>query len=110
MSDDMTYDETVKLEAMVEMKNKADSLYNDFCANVELRAKDYKGAGRFEVWSDSHNTIYVVAGGESFLFQCRFLHESYNITITPSCIFDGIKDDYKGVGHLASYIKQCKKQ
>lgn len=99
----MDYKETVELEENVKIKNKADGIYRGFMNNVKLNVRDFSD-GKFKVWSDSHNATYVSILNGVFTFQCRFLHESYNIDITPECIFSKIKSDYRGLGHLTCFI------
>jgi len=102
----MNYEETVELQKNIKIKDEAEKICRDFKDNVRLNAKDYMGDGRFKIWSDSHNAVYVQTGKESFEFQCRFLHETYNIAVTYNGVFDAIKRESRGIGHLKSHISR----
>lgn len=100
------YKQTIELENNINLKNKADKIYSDFLANVKLEPKNYKGDGRFVLWSDSHNSIYLKINSNCFEFQCRFLHETYNVVVTPSEIFTALKNKNRGVEHLISHVSK----
>lgn len=105
----MTYDETVELEKNVKIKNEADEIFTDFHASVILKAGAYiQGEDRFRVGGDSNNDLYIKIRNGHFVFQCRFLHESYDVTVTPSSIFSCIQNKYRGLDHLKSYIRGFK--
>ena len=103
----MDYEETIELQKNIKIKDEAEKICQAFKNNIQLKAKDYLGEGKFKIWSDSHNAIYVVAGKDSFEFQCRFLHETYNVTVTPECVFKGIKDKYRGIDHLKTHANKA---
>ena len=103
----MNYDETVELEQHVKIKNKAEATYADFLAYIKLSPKEYKD-GRFRCWHDRHNATYFKVIGDVFVFQCRFLHETYNVTVTPSGLFDAIQSGNRGYAHLVSKIHTAK--
>lgn len=96
----MTYEETIELEQNVKIKNRADDLYSKFNKNIKLEAKGYKGNGLFLYWSDEHNATYIKVDSSGFTVQYRFLHESYDVPVNPSSLFNLIKKDYTGVKHL----------
>ena len=101
----MTYEETIELEKNVKIKNRAEAIYNKFISNVNLSVEKHKGNGRFLFWADEHNSTYFRADGDHFVFECRFLHETYNVEVTPSGIFMAIKNDHRGVLHLESAVR-----
>lgn len=101
----MTYEETIELEENVKLKNKADEIYQKFLKNVKLEPKKYQGEGRFIFWQDSHNTTYIRLNDDKFILECEFLHESYNVIITPEYIFNCLKRKDRGVEHLESYVR-----
>jgi len=43
------------------------------------------------------------------VFQCRFLHETYDVEVTPSGIFNALKKEYRGVSHLSSAVREREK-
>ena len=102
----MTYEETVELEKNVIIKNDADALYRKFKKHVELGAGkfDHKN-NRFVIDKDSNNATYLSVGRDSFTYQCRFLHETYNVVVTPSTIFRHIRDNYPGLGHFRAWVE-----
>lgn len=105
----MTYEETVELEKHVKIKNEADEIFRDFQKHANFKASSYIEKGnRFHIWGDSHNDTYVQITGGEFVYQCRFLNETYDVTITPSAIFGYINNKYKGLGHFEAYIRQLK--
>lgn len=106
--DDLNYEQTVELERNVSIKNRADALYADFCRYFSVKVKDFKEF-RFEVWSDSHNATYLKVDSDGFIFQCRFLHETYDVRVTPSALFGYIKSGYRGLGHFESEVSKAKK-
>lgn len=95
----MTYEETKELEENVKIKKRADEIYNNLIDNIKLSIKDFD-KGKFKIWSDSHNAKYIAIENGEMIYQCRFLHESYNIAINPSSIFKALKEKYRGVEHL----------
>ena len=101
----MDYNETIELEKNIKLKNKADKIYSDFMENVTLKTKSYCKNGRFIVWRDSHNTKYIRLENDVFYFECRFLHESYDMEITPPSIFNHLKNDYRGIDHLMAHLQ-----
>lgn len=101
----MTYEETKELEANIKIKNEAEETYNKFFNNIKLDPKAYKGEGRFVFWKDEHNAIYIRLKDDYFIFECRFLHESYNVIVTPDNLFWCIKNNYRGYEHLKSAVR-----
>ena len=99
----MTYEETVELEKNVKIKDEAEKICRDFKNNVVLRVKDHEGEGRFKIWSDSHNAVYVQVADEGLEFQCRFLHNTYNLMVDPASVFSAIKNGSRVIGHLESH-------
>lgn len=101
----MNYQETVELEKNVKIKNDADEIYRQFLKNIKLSpAKFDKERRRYEIWSDSNNAIYVSENEGVFYFHCRFLHETYDLKVTPESIFSEIKSKYRGVDHLRASV------
>ena len=98
----MNYTETVELEKNIKIKDQAENLCRDFKQNVVLHMENYLGSGRFVLWSDSHNKIYVDTLGDYPVFRCRFLHEEYDVVVSPESVFSGIKAGYRGIDHLRS--------
>lgn len=100
----MTYEETIELEENVKLKNKADELYSKFKKNIKLEAKKYKGDGRFLYYSDTHNATYIKVSSSGFTVEYRFLHESYDVPVNPSSLFNLLKKDYRGIKHFESLV------
>ena len=105
----LTYEQTIELEANIKIKNEAEIIYQNFLKNVKLEAKNYKGEGKFLFWSDEHNQTYFTIKNEKFVFQCRFLNETYDVEVTPSGIFNALKKEYRGVSHLSSAVREREK-
>lgn len=103
--DELTYEQTIELEANIKIKNEAEIIYQNFLKNVKLEAKNYKGEGRFLFWKDQHNATYFTIKNDVFYFECRFLHETYDVQVTPSGIFNALKKEYRGVSHLSSAVR-----
>jgi len=101
----MNYEETVELEKNIKIKNKAEKLYGMFLKNVKLEVGKYKKDGKFIFWSDSHNKTYFTLENDVFTFQSRFLHESYDVTMTLDSLFTKIKENYRGIDHLEQAVK-----
>lgn len=99
--EELTYEQTIELEENIKLKNQADKIYADFVKHVKLDMGRYKN-GRFTIWADSHNVIYIKLNGETFTFICEFLHENYQVDITPAGIFRALKNKSRGVDHLES--------
>lgn len=106
MAEYLTYDETKALERSIRLKKKANEIYRKFLLGVKLRVKDYRN-GKFEVWSDSHNSkyIYINDRGE-FVFECDFLHEDYVVVVTPSKIYEALSSEYRGLNHLEAFVNR----
>lgn len=105
MTQELTYEQTIELEKNIQLKNKAEEIYTNFLRNVKLNVKSYKGRGVFMFWSDSHNYIYFTLVKDTFHFQCDFLHESYDVEVTPSGIFHALQNKNRGVEHLEVHVK-----
>ena len=105
----MDYKETKELEINVKIKNEADKIYRDFLSNIKLPVSGYH-EGKFKIWNDSHNSIYVYIIQNYFVFECCFLHEHYVVEVTPEALFNKIKSDNRGIGHLKSRIAQAAKR
>lgn len=103
----MDYNETVELEKNIKLKAEAEKICRDFRNNVILKVKNYQGKGRFILWKDSHNKIYVDVDGNDPVFRCRFLHETYDVIVNPSSVFSGLKSDYRGVQHLKTHARRA---
>lgn len=107
--EEMTYEETVVLERLIELKNKSKEMFKDFHKYITLSISNYKGEGRFLIQGDSNNKTYVRLDSKGvFNVEFRFLHETYDIKISMEYIFESLKEDYKGVGHLRSLINSMK--
>ena len=104
----MTYEETVELEKNVKIKDEAEKICRDFKNNVVLRVKDHEGEGRFKIWSDSHNAVYVRVADKGLEFQCRFLHETYNVMVEPASVFSKIKSGSGVIDHLKAKSRPTK--
>ena len=102
----MNYEQTVELEDNVKIKNEAESICRDFHKNIKLDCKKYRGGGEFVLWEDTHNYIYISCGEKYFGFYCRFLHETYDITVSPSSVFSALKGKNRVVEHLQSHIRR----
>lgn len=100
----LSYEQTIELELNIKIKNEADIIYQKFLKNVKLNPKNYKENGKFLFWSDEHNATYFTIKNDNFYFECRFLHETYDVLVTPSGIFDALKKEYRGVNHLSSAV------
>ena len=107
--DDLTYEQTIELEKNVKIKNEADQLYRDFVNNFTLDVCSFKN-GEFTVWSDSNNRTFITINNNVFTYHCRFLHESYDVTITPSSLFLDIKRKYRGIDHFISSVRYFDKK
>lgn len=105
----MNYEQTIELENNIKIKNQADQLYKDFKRYFTLNVGSFKN-GRFTVWADSHNAAYIALEKNTFVFMCRFLHESYDVRINPSSLFTYIKEDYRGIGHFRSAVSRAKQR
>lgn len=109
----MTYEETIELEQNVKFKNQADVLYSNFVKHAKFNLSDWDfSKNRYKIRSEEHNSAYIHFGKTSLTYQGRFLHNTYDLTITPSAIFSYLKADYEdknnrnGFGHLKSYIER----
>ena len=101
----MDYKQTVELEENIKIKNKAKESYEKFLKNTNLDVNSY-AEGRFRLWGDNYNNIYLKPIDENrFEFQCRFLHESYNLIVEPSYIFDAIKNKKRVWKHFESFCE-----
>jgi len=103
----LTYEQTIELESNIRLKNEAERIYLLFLNNIKLKAKSYKGDGKFLFWSDEHNAMYFQIRGDKFIFICAFLHENYSVEVTPAGIFDALKKKYRGVEHLSSVVSNA---
>lgn len=104
----MNYEETIELEKNIKIKNEADELYHRFCKSVKLSVSK-RHENELEDWSDSHNRTFYRVTKEGISYHCRFLHEAYNVAISPSALFTYIKNDYMGLGHFRSSIVRHEK-
>jgi hypothetical protein len=105
---EMDYNETKELEKNIKIKNEAEDVYKKFLNNIKLEAKNYS-EGRFLFWSDSHNATYFAIKDGHFIFQCRFLHETYNVTVTKEALFGYIKNNYRGYDHFKTAVSLTNK-
>lgn len=96
----MDFNETEELEENIKIKNKAIKICEDFLKNVSLRLDKYKGDGKFEIWSDSHNAKYVIVYDIGLRYVCKFLHEKYSVILKPENIFTAIKNKDRVIDHL----------
>lgn len=106
----MTYEETIELEKNIKLKNKADEIYANFLEHVNLRPKDLQFDGRFKIWSSGDSHKYIKLEDGIFILQCRFLHQTFDIRITPSDIFASLQNNNKEVGYLEATIDIMKKR
>lgn len=106
MEQELTYGQVVEMEENIRLKNKAEEIYNNFMKNVKLDLNTFKD-GRFRIWCDSYNAKYLEVSENKFIYQCRFLHETYDVVVTPSAIFSALKNKYRGVEHLAVDSRGC---
>lgn len=102
---EMTYEQTIELEKNIKIKEEADELYDGFLKKVKLKASQYKGNGRFLIWSDQHNSSFTTIKDEGFVVEYRFLNNSYDFLVSPSAIFTYIKEEYRGFNHFRSLVK-----
>ena len=103
--EELTYEQTVELEKNIKIKNEANSIYANFLKNIKLEVKHYQGENRWLFWEDEHNATYFEIRNEHFHFLCAFLHETYDIEVTPSGIFAALKNERSGVSHLVSAVR-----
>ncbi len=99
MTQELTYEQVIEMEENIRLKNKAEEIHTNFMKNVKLDLTTFKD-GRFRIWHDSLNAIYLRIDGDKFVYECRFIHETYNVEVTPSAIFSALKNKYRGVEHL----------
>lgn len=103
--EELTYEQTVELEKNIKIKNEANSIYANFLKNIKLEVKNYKGENSWQFWRDEHNATYFVIRNDTFYFVCKFLHETYDIEVTPSGIFAALKNERSGINHLVSAVR-----
>lgn len=103
--EEMTYEQTVELEKNIKIKNEANSIYAKFLKNIKLEVKNYYGENKWLFWADEHNATYFVVRNDKFHYVCKFLHESYDIEVTPQGIFSALKNERSGVNHLISAVR-----
>lgn len=104
----MTFKETVELEAHIKIKKRAIEIMDRY-KNVTLKAAEYQNDGKFLVWSDSHNAKFFQFKADKVVFQCRFLHESYDVEVSNSGVFNAIKEGNRGLEHFESFLNQFNK-
>lgn len=102
----MNYDRALEAEHFIELSNKSKKLFSLTSKTIKLELKNYKGNNRFELWSDSYNTISLEVRRDHCVFQCRFLHESYDVILTPKGIYNAMRDENRGIDHLRAYAKR----
>lgn len=103
----LSLEQTIELEKAIEIKKKAIGLYEDFFKYFKIDLANFKD-GKFIIWSDSNNKTQLAILGDRIVYQCRFLHETYNVEISPEVIFEKIKEKYRGIEHLESEISRFK--
>lgn len=105
------YSKIEEIKKSLEIKERADKLYDDFMKYVTLSMSKYK-AGRFLIWKDSHNAQFLsfYPDEPAPTLVCDFLHENYKVLITRESIFKCMKSDYRGIAHLESFVKGEKKK
>lgn len=107
----LSYEETIELEKNIKIKNEADAVFADFMRSFTLNVSSYNSKrGMFEIWNDSNNAAYIELKDGVFYYRARFLHESYDVTIKPSSLFEYIKGEYRGYGHFKSAVESAKKK
>lgn len=104
MTDTLSYDQVIEMEANIKLKNEAEDIYKNFLKNIKLGVSMYKGDGKFRFWSDEHNAMYFQIRDDKFYFICSFLHENYTVEVTPAGIFTALKNKYRGVEHLSTLV------
>jgi len=104
--ENLTYDQTIELEENIKIKKQAESIYKNFLSNIKLLPSTLQKDGSFMYWHDQHNQIYISIYEGHFVWKCRFLHETYDVNITPSGIFAAIKAKNRGVNHLESSVSK----
>lgn len=107
MINELTYEQTIELEKNVKIKNEAQELYRDFVSNWKLNVRSFND-GQFEDWNDTHNRCFITIKENVFTYHCRFLHESYDVIVTPSHLFSYIKNEYRGLAHFKSAVQMHK--
>lgn len=105
----MNYEETANLEENIKIKNEANDLYRRFVKFVKLSVAR-RDKNEFEDWADAHNRAFYRVNENSVSFHCRFLHETYNLTITPSSLFESIKSNDRGLLHFKSSVDNHEKK
>lgn len=103
---ELSYEQTVELEKNIAIKNEAVKLYEKFMCNIKLPVSGFDSRHmRFKTWDDGNNQTYIsINENGNFVYQCRFLHESYDVEVTLDNIFRLIKSDYRGIDHLRSDV------
>lgn len=107
--EELSLEMTEELERAIEIKKQVEQLCRDFKNYFKLDAGTFK-KGRFNVWSDSDNATFISVSGDDLIFQCRFLHESYDVLIKPSALFEMMRDKYKGIEHFKSAVSMMKRK
>lgn len=108
--EELTLEMTSELEKAIAIKKEVEQICADFKKYFKLNAGTWENK-RFTVWSDSNNATYIAFDQHNDLvFQCRFLHETYDVIIRPSNLFNYIRDSYRGMEHFKSAISMMKRR
>lgn len=105
----LTLEQTVELEEALKIKKEAEEIYRDFFKYVKIDTSSFVD-GKFLMWADSYNSTYIEVKNGKLVYQCRFLHEKYDVEISIPNIFKLIKEEYRGINHLKSLIYSHKKK
>jgi hypothetical protein len=109
----LTAKELKLIAKRVELLEKAEQIVSDFQKHVVLKMKDFDvTTGRFVIWKDSNNATYLRHSEpeRAWVYECRFLHEIYNVVITTELIFSAMESNYKGLDHFTAYVNRLKRE
>ncbi len=121
--DDLTVEDLKDIEELQKIRKEAQRLYNIVVANqrVPLILDD---KNRYKLWDDTNNAEYLTLIDGEWVWQARYLHQTYDVPInvekiykTMVCAYEMERDVTKrglvnnnkdAISYFTSYVNELK--
>lgn len=106
----LDYEKTIELEKSIEVKNKANRVYEAFISSISLNLSGYIGSKSFKLGSDSNGDYFLTLEDDCLLFEIHQDDAHYALRVSPRDLFDAIIENKKSYELFYSFVYKKAKE
>lgn len=91
---DLTIEDLKDIEKLQEFRKKAEKLY-DIVVKKQKVGLLLDSYNRYRLWYDQHNATYLKNQNGEWIWQARYLHQSYDVPLNAEKIYKMMVEAYE---------------